>query len=310
MIRILLFYKYITVKHPQEVCDWMRATCEGLGLKGRVILAEEGVNGTLAGPVEATRAFERIMSAHPLFKKIDFKDSLESSEYDYFPRLRVVVKEEITRMGINPKEVTVRDGGVHLTPEQAHKLLSDKPENLVVLDGRNFYEAQVGRFEGAITPEIQYFRQFPEYIDKNLEQFRDKDVFMYCTGGIRCERASAYLNLKGVAKKVYQLKGGIHRYIEKYPNGHFRGINYVFDDRIEVRVNNDVLGACALCQSTCDSFTNCLNAKCNKHFICCDACKTTYQETCGQECQQLVAAGAVPKRPPLRITKRAFCQVK
>ena len=308
--RILLFYKYVTIKNVQEVCDWMKATCDGLGLKGRVILAEEGINGTLAGSPEATITFTKIMEAHPLFKKIDFKDSLESAEHDYFPRLRVVVKEEIARMGVNPREVTVRDGGKHLTPEQVHKLLANKPEDLVILDGRNYYEARVGRFEGAITPEIQYFRQFPEYIDKNLEQFKDKQVFMYCTGGIRCERASAYLKLKGVAKEVYQLKGGIHRYAEKFPNGFFRGINYVFDDRIEVRVNNDVLGQCDLCQTPCDTFNNCLNAKCNKHFICCAPCKQAYSDTCSKECQQLVAEGKVPQRPPLRISKRGFCQVK
>ena len=305
--RILLFYKYVNINNVQEVCDWMKATCTGLDLKGRVILATEGINATLAGSVEATTLFVKIMEAHPLFKKIDFKDSIEDSTHEYFPRLRVVVKNEIVRMDIDPSHVTVQDTGKHLTPEQTHKLLTNKPEDLVVLDGRNYYEARVGHFEGAIKPEIQYFRQFPEYIDQNLELFKDKQVLMYCTGGIRCERASAYLKLKGVAKEVFQIKGGIHRYVEKFPDGFFRGKNYVFDDRIEVGINNDVVGTCDLCQVSYDSYTNCLNAQCNKHFICCPECMQKFAETCSAQCQQLVADGKVPVRPPLRITKRDFC---
>lgn len=307
---ILLFYKYVPLENVQEICDWMLATCTGLSLKGRVILATEGINGTLSGSIESTTLFISIMSAHPLFKKIDFKDALEEGDNDYFPRLRVVVKKEIVRMDIDPLQVPATDAGKHLTPEQAHKLLANKPDDLVVLDGRNYYEARVGHFEGAIKPEIQYFRQFPEYIDQNLEQFKDKQVFMYCTGGIRCERASAYLKLKGVAKEVYQLKGGIHRYIEKYPQGFFRGKNYVFDDRIEVKANNDVVGSCDLCNEPYDAYTNCLNAQCNKHFIGCPPCKEQYAETCSAACQQLVADGKVPVRPPLRIVKREFCVVE
>lgn len=304
--RILLFYKYVSIHNVQEICDWMMATCKGLDLKGRVILASEGINATLAGSLDATFVFIKIMNSHPLFKNIDFKDSLEAADYEYFPRLRVVIKKEIVRMDVDPESVTARDAGKHLTPEQAHKLLENKPEDLVVLDGRNFYEARVGHFEGAIKPEIQYFRDFPEYINKNLEQFKDKQVFMYCTGGIRCERASAYLKLKGVAKEVYQLKGGIHRYIEKFPNGFFRGKNYVFDDRIEVGVNNDIVGTCDICQKPYDTYTNCLNASCNKHFICCPDCKEVLAETCSSECKKLVAECKVPVRPPLRITKRNF----
>lgn len=304
--RILVFYKYVTIEHVQDVCDWIKATGEGLGLKGRIILATEGINGTLAGSIEATTLFTKIMDAHPLFKKIDFKDSIEEAAHDYFPRLRVVVKNEIVRMDVDTQAVTARDAGKHLTPAQAHKLLSEQPEDLVILDGRNYYEARVGHFTGAIKPEIQYFRQFPEYVDQNLEQFKDKQVFMYCTGGIRCERASAYLKLKGVAKEVYQLEGGIHRYVEQFPEGFFRGKNYVFDDRIEVKVNDDVLASCDVCQAPYDTYTNCLNAKCNKHFICCEPCKEVLAETCSEACKQLVAEGAVPLRPPLRIKDRNF----
>ncbi len=308
--RILLFYKYVPIENVQETLNWMKAICQALNLKGRVILAMEGINATLGGSIEATTLYTHILDAHPLFRGIDFKDSIESDEYEYFPRLRIVIKDEIVRMGISPVVVSAQDAGDHLTPAQAHKILSEKNENLVILDGRNAYESKIGHFEGAVLPDVQYFRQFPEYVDANLEKFRDKDVFMYCTGGIRCERASAYLKLKGVAKKVYQLKGGIHRYVEKYPQGFFRGRNYVFDDRIEVRVNDDVLASCELCNVSYDTYANCLNASCNKHFICCPPCKQDYAETCSRECQQLVAAGKVPVRTKLRIAQRSFCVVK
>ena len=119
---------------------------------------------------------------------------------------------------------------------------------------------------------------------------------MYCTGGIRCERATAYLNTKGVAKQIFQLKGGIHRYAEQYPNGFFRGKNYVFDNRITTAVNNDILGACSICTITCDDYINCLNALCNKHFICCLACKEKLNSTCSSQCQ-LLSEKKAPQRP-------------
>ena len=130
------------------------------------------------------------------------------------------------------KTVTAKNGGKHLTPEETHNLIAQKPNDLVILDARNDYEWRIGAFEGAIKPDIEHFRQFPKFVDDNLEQFKDKQVLMYCTGGIRCERASTYLKEKGVAKNVYQILGGIHRYAEQYPDGFFRGKNYVFDDRI------------------------------------------------------------------------------
>ena len=120
---------------------------------------------------------------------------------------------------------------------------------------------------------------------------------MYCTGGIRCERASAYLNLKGVAKQVYQIEGGIQRYIEQYPDGYFRGKNYVFDGRVTVKVNADILSTCELCSTTCDEYRNCLNASCNKHFICCQSCSIKYGNACSIQCQELLATGAVKPRP-------------
>jgi len=298
MSKIILFYKYVNIENPNEIMVWQRELCESLELKGRIIIATEGINATLGGTHDNIEKYMQAMNVHPLFMGIDFKDSIGGSEY--FPRLRIVVKNEIVNLGIKPEDLTVENTGKHLTPKQTHELLQNKPKDLIILDGRNNYEAAVGKFEDAITPDIRYFRQFPEYIDQNLEQFKDKSVLMYCTGGIRCERASAYLKSKNIAKEVYQVEGGIHRYVEEYPDGYFKGKNYVFDARITMPVNNEILGQCFVCKAKCDDYVNCLNAECNKHFISCSDCVLKLNETCSEKCQDLVAQNKVYIRPKFK----------
>lgn len=295
---ILLFYKYVQISNLVEIQTWQKQLCADLGLTGRVLLAHEGINGTLGGTQEATDAYIAAMNQHFLFGGIDFKTSPGGSHA--FPRCKIVIKKEIVHLGINPEDLTVAQGGQHLTPEQTHDLLSNPPEDLVILDTRNTYESAVGKFAGALVPDIRYFRQFPEYIDKNIDQFKDKTVLMYCTGGVRCERATSVLNVKNVAKKVYQVEGGIHRYVEKFPNGFFRGANYVFDQRVTVKINNDVLGACLHCSTPSDVYFNCLNAFCNKHFTSCQTCVNQFAGTCGQTCKILVQEKKTQERVPFQ----------
>lgn len=295
MEKILLFYKYVDIERPQEILKWQKKLCLELNLKGRIILAAEGINGTLGGSEESCNLYIEAMLKHPLFFDVDFKES--SATEKCFEKLRIVIKEEVVNLRLDTKKFSVKDTGKHLTPKETHELLSNPDENLVILDGRNNYESAVGAFENAIKPDIKYFRQFPDYIDKNIDLFKDKNVLMYCTGGIRCERASTYLKLKNVAKEVYQIKGGIHRYIEQYPEGYFRGKNYVFDGRVTVKVNDDVLGNCFICGVECDEYQNCLNAKCNRHFISCKECVKRLGNTCSMECAELVSSGKVNLRP-------------
>lgn len=303
---IILYYKYVNIENPKNILRWQNRICSQLGLKGRIIIAEEGINGTLGGEERLVQRYIELMNEHPLFGNIDFKTS--EGDASYFPRLRIVIKEEITRMGVDPKKITADQGGKHLTPKQVHELLQNPPENLIILDGRNDYEAEIGRFKGAIVPPIKTFRDFPAYIDENAELFKDKQVFMYCTGGIRCERASAYLKSKGVAEEIYQLEGGIHRYAEQFPDGYFRGKNYVFDDRIAVTVNDDILSKCHLCPEPCADFTNCVNSKCNNQYIACPECIDKYNNCCGSECMQLVAERKVPVRTKFRYHNES-CQL-
>lgn len=294
MNTILLFYKYVHIQYPKSIMKQQRELCERLGLKGRIILAHEGINATVSGSHQSTESYKAYMNNHELFGGIDFKES-EGTDED-FPRLRVVVKNEIVYLGLDTEKVTVKDGGQHLTPEEAHALMEENPEDLVILDARNNYESRIGTFKNSLTPDIENFREFPDYVDKNLDTFKDKKVLMHCTGGIRCERASAYLQQKGVARNVYQILGGIHRYAEKYPDGFFRGKNYVFDNRVAVRVNDDILTTCDWCKQPCDDYTNCINSSCNNHYICCAACVQNTHNTCGQACKEAVEQGTVPLR--------------
>ncbi len=296
---ILLYYKYVTISEPEATAKWQARLCKKLGLTGRIIIAKEGINGTVGGSYEATQNYIAAMEEHFLFGEIDFKTA--PGDENYFPRMRVVVKDEIVRMGVDTETVTVKDTGIHLTPAQTHELLNNAPENLVILDTRNNYESRVGTFRGSITPDIENFRDFPAYIDENLEKFKDKKVLMHCTGGVRCERATAYLKQKGVAEEIYQIAGGIHRYVEQFPDGHFRGSNYVFDGRITERINSDILSHCDLCKVPCDFYTNCINAQCNAQFLACEPCKEKYAQACSVECKELIEVGKTTvRKKPLR----------
>lgn len=302
---IIIFYKYVHIEYPKQVLKWQKKICQELGLKGRVFLAHEGINATLGGSIENIERYKKIMDEHPLLNGIDYKESPGNA--DFFPRLYVVVRNEIVHLGIDPEKLTPEHGGQHLQPDEVHALMKSKPDNLVILDTRNDYEWRIGKFEGAITPPIETFKDLPAYIDQHLDEFKDKQVLMYCTSGVRCERATAYLNQKQVAQKVYQINGGIQRYTQQYPDGYFRGKNYVFDDRIAIKINNDVLSTCDLCPAACDDYANCLNAECNAHYIACADCLKKYANCCSQECTDLVTSKQVKLRPERPKVDPSFC---
>ncbi|MEX0672225.1 MAG: rhodanese-related sulfurtransferase [Candidatus Babeliales bacterium] len=297
MSKILLFYKYISLENPEAIKKWQRTLCDSLELKGRILIGKEGINATIGGSLAALETYKQAMNSHELFGGIDWKEAAGSAIH--FPRMRIVVRKEIVALGIDPETLTPAQGGAHLTPAQTHNLINNRKE-LVLLDARNNYESAVGTFRNALTPDIKNFRDLPQWIEQHIDQFKDKEVLMFCTGGIRCERATSVLKIKNVAKEVYQIQGGIHRYIEQYPDGHFRGKNYVFDGRIAVKANEDVLGRCHICQKKEDTYTNCLNVLCNRHFICCDPCLGTMSNTCNTTCQELVKTQKVKVRGQLR----------
>lgn len=295
MNTIILFYKYIHIPEPKKILVWQKMLCKELMLKGRVLIAHEGINATLGGLSENIEKYKIAMSNHDLFRDIDFKESHNTQ--DHFPRLRIVVKNEIVNLGLDTNYATADQAGIHLDPSQAHTLMAEKPKDLVIIDCRNPYESAIGTIPGAIRPDVPHFRDFPAYIDSHLEDIKNKQVLMYCTGGVRCERASAYVKLKGVSKEVFHIKGGIHRYVEEFPDGFFRGKNYVFDGRVAVKITDDILGSCSICNVPCDDYSNCLRAACNKHFIGCNNCINTYANTCSALCYDLITNHHHQKRP-------------
>jgi predicted sulfurtransferase len=289
---VLLFYKYVTIEDPETIAQWQRELCSRLNLTGKILIAIEGINATVAGDSkDLTDEYINEMRKNALFSDIDFKESPGRGRID-FESLSVRVTNEIITTNFVKDLHMLRNvpRGIHLSPEQFHQALEKNTEqnNICILDVRNFYESRIGKFENAICPPIRAFSQFAEYVDENLDMFKDKKVYMYCTGGIRCERASAYMKLKGISD-VYQLSGGIHRYIEQFPNGKFRGKNYVFDERGYIKANSDVITTCDVCKVTpYDIYRFCSSEGCRTIVIACDICreKNNGKIYCCEECKQ------------------------
>jgi UPF0176 protein len=278
-VLVLLFYKYVGIADVDATVEWVAQLATRLGLLGRILLATEGVNGTLSGPADMVRDFIFAMSAHALFGGIDWKTSDHDPECDLpFPDLLVKQVKEIVTLGttgIDPAK-----GGRHLTPQEFHEAVSGGAEEVVLVDVRSTYEHAIGHFEGAIKPEMKEFSAFPSFVDRHADEWRGKKVLMYCTGGIRCEKASAYVKSRGV-EDVSQLAGGIHRYLEQFPDGgHFKGKNFVFDQRIAVASQNTtVVGRCVSCTAPYDELSGSrLCTVCRDLVLVCPACAQALPE--------------------------------
>ncbi|KAK2890902.1 hypothetical protein QQF64_007021 [Cirrhinus molitorella] len=288
---VLLYYCYCQLNDPQMICQWQRDLCLKLKLTGKVRVAAEGINGTVGGTKTATNLYIKAMLSHPTFKIMqvqDFKKSEGGAEC--FSDLKVGVYKEIVPMGVDPDIISYRLAGIHLEPEEFHKEVKAFVENqsdkdTILLDCRNFYESKIGQFNQCLAPDIRKFSYFPDYVDKNLDLFRDKNVLMYCTGGIRCERGSAYLKSKNVCKEVYQLKGGIHKYLEQFPNGFYRGKLFVFDERYAIAFNEDVISECRYCSCPWDQYQLCSTDFCCQLVLSCTTCRERGLTACCPVCQ-------------------------
>ncbi|XP_025744057.1 thiosulfate sulfurtransferase/rhodanese-like domain-containing protein 2 isoform X1 [Callorhinus ursinus] len=291
---VLLYYCYRDLEDPHWVCAWQTALCQHLSLTGKVRIATEGINGTVGGSKLATRLYVEVMLSCPLFKDYMCEDDFKTSKGGAccFPELRVGVFEEIVPMGISPNKISYKKPGIHLSPGEFHKEVeeflsqaNEEQNDTILLDCRNFYESKIGRFQGCLAPDIRKFSYFPSYIDKNLELFREKKVLMYCTGGIRCERGSAYLKAKGVCKEVFQLKGGIHKYLEEFPNGFYKGKLFVFDERYALSYNSDIVSECSYCGAPWDQYKLCSTPQCRQLILACPACQRQGFTACCVTCQ-------------------------
>ena len=270
--QVLLFYKYVHIDDPHTVMLWQRELCTRLDLKGRLIIAHEGLNFTLEGTTENTRAYMKEINKHPLFKDIHYK--ISEGTGTAFPKLSVKVRDEIVsaHLGndIDPNRVT----GKHMTAEELHELINSGKEFYIV-DMRNDYEHKSGHFKDSILAPIGNFRELPKVLEQ-ISHLKDKTVVTVCTGGVRCEKASGFLVENGFTN-VYQLYGGIVSYMEKYPNQDYLGKLYVFDGRLVMGFHTDapahqVIGKCEFCGKPSENYINCANITCHKHVIVCPDC--------------------------------------
>jgi UPF0176 protein len=278
--RIVLFYCFTPLADPEAVRLWQRALCEGLGLRGRIIVSVHGINATVGGELNAVKRYVRATKEYPGFRGIDVKWSEGGA--DDFPRLSVKVRPELVSFGA-PDELEVDDdgvvgGGVHLTPHGLHDLIDARRaegREVVFFDGRNAFEAEIGRFKGAVVPEVETTRDFVRELESGAyDDLKDKPVVTYCTGGVRCEVLSALMRKRGF-EEVYQLDGGIVRYGEAFRDeGLWEGSLYVFDRRMHVEFSESAatIGACARCSAPTSDFHNCANASCRELTLFCAEC--------------------------------------
>lgn len=290
MYSVLLYYKIIKIQHPESEVERHREICQALQLKGRILIGEDGINGTVGGSAESIRLYREYMNQHRMFKGIDFKES--KSDIEPFPKLQVRARNEIITTEIKD-DIDWSLRGKYVDRDTFHAWL-EQGEDMVILDMRNDYEWEIGRFVGSVKPPMKYFRDLKSCMNF-YDQFKGKKIVMFCTGGVRCEPASALFVKYGFDRdQVYHLLGGIVKYAEKYGNdGFYEGKCFVFDSRVSVPVNTTesakIIGNCLHCNSNIDTYRNCDNKYCNKLFIACDECTIKMQNTCSPECTALIA---------------------
>ena len=313
--KTLSFYKYVKINDPRAMRDALFVEWNDLGCLGRIYIAQEGINAQMNVPEPMWDAFVAKLYARSEFKDVPFKHAVEDPAESFW-KLTMKIKNKIVADGLNDDTFDASDVGEHLNAEQFNEKL-ENPDTICV-DMRNFYESEVGHFEGAITPDCATFREELPMVKEELKGQEDKEVLLYCTGGIRCEKASSYLRHHGF-KKVSQLHGGIIQYAHEIKakglESKFKGKNYVFDGRTAERITDDVLSCCHQCGDSCDTHVNCANEGCNLLFIQCRACSTKTHTTCSAECetmallpleeQRALRAGKA-KEDPMALGKNPF----
>jgi UPF0176 protein len=283
--RVLLYYKYVPIEDPVTFAQEHLAACKEIGLKGRILVSDEGMNGTCSGTIEQTDSYMSMMKADERFADMVYK--IDEAEGHAFKKMHVRPKKEIVYLGldddINPNELT----GKYLEPKEFFEQM--QAEDTVVIDARNDYEFDLGHFRGAIRPEIRNFRDLPEWIRDNKEMFEGKKVLTYCTGGIRCEKFSGWLVREGF-EDVAQLHGGIATYGKdpEVKGQLWDGQMYVFDERIAVPINqveHVIVGKDHFTGEPCERYVNCANPDCNDKILCSEENEHKYLRSCSDECR-------------------------
>lgn len=296
------FYKYVKIENPKELRDQLFNQWTELNCFGRIYIAHEGINAQMNIPKDNWSLFIEQTNSDERFANVPFKIAVDDDGKSFY-KLAIKVKDKVVADGINDPDFDASNTGTYLNAEGFNKAIEDP--NTIVVDMRNHYESEVGRFDKAFCPDADTFREELPLVVEHLKGQENKKVIMYCTGGIRCEKASAYLKHKGF-KDVNHLQGGIIQYArevkEQGLESKFKGINFVFDERIGERITEDVLSNCHQCGEPCDSHVNCKNDDCHLLFIQCDTCAKKMQGCCTPKCQE-IAALPIEKQRELRKGK-------
>jgi UPF0176 protein len=299
------FYKYHHLSNPQKFRDEFFITLNALEVLGRIYVAFEGINAQISVPTERLDEFRAALDQIDWLKGIRLNFAVEESTEFPFLKLKIKVRTKILADGLNDETFDVTNIGKHLTAAEFNALTDDP--NTILVDFRNHYESEVGHFKGAITPDVDTFRDsLPEIEETILKGNEDKNIVMYCTGGIRCEKASAWFKHRGF-KNVHQLEGGIIKYAHDVEQlgieNKFVGKNFVFDERRAEKISDDVIANCHQCGEAFDVHTNCANEACHLLFIQCDACKEKFENCCSEECQSV---NSLPKEQQKELRKGQY----
>ena len=295
--QVLLYYRYVAIPDPVDYLTHHRTRCEALGLRGRIIIGAEGINGTVSGSTENTNAYVASMQADPLTAGMEFK--VDPSEGHVFPKLSIKIRKEIVTLGL-PDEADIDPTGLtgdRLSPREFYEAMQE--EGVVVIDGRNDYEAELGHFKNALCPPIRNFREFPEWLKENAPNLHGRKILTYCTGGIRCEKLSGYIRQEGF-DRVYQLDGGIVKYGKdpEIQGRDFEGLCYVFDERVGVEVNHTetrkIITHCRYCGIEESRYGNCRWPDCNEQIFVCPECRREHGLFCGDGCREASVAATIP----------------
>jgi UPF0176 protein len=300
--KTLSFYRYVILENPSETRDKLYISLQEIGVLGRIYLAREGINAQITVPDPTWEKFQETLNTFPEFRNMYLNIAVEHRK-ESFIKLIIKVRSKIVADGLDDTSFDVTNVGTHLDAEGFNRLLEDKDS--ICIDMRNAYESEIGHFEGAILPEAETFREeLPEVLEI-LKGQKDKKILLYCTGGIRCEKASAFIKHHGY-QDVYQLRGGIISYAqeikEKNLPSKFLGKNFVFDERLGERITEHVLGHCHVCGISCDTHKNCKNPGCHVLMILCPTCEEEYNGCCSQDCKSVLE---LPESVQMEIRRQA-----
>ena len=304
------FYRYVYLDDPQEFRDKLYREWYPLNCFGRIYVAHEGVNAQMSIPEQNLDTFLAKLESHPELKNMPIKYAIEDDGKSFY-KLTIKVRPKIVADGLEDHTYDVTNVGAHLSPEAFQQALEDK--NSLIIDMRNHYESEVGHFENAYCPDADTFRECIELVEEKFAEQKDKKVLLYCTGGIRCEKASAYLKHKGFSD-VNQLHGGIiayaHRVKEKRIESKFVGKNFVFDQRLGESIDGQVISRCHQCGELCDTHTNCANDDCHLLFIQCPSCASTYEGCCSEDCKDINYLPEEQKKEYRKLRHQKYAESK